>query len=179
MYSGCSGLQIAYLSGTEAQQQPAPAHSFSAKDVAELKTSLLSTPNFRGVDILLTSPWPRDVGTYANSAVSVLFPGFHKGLPFCLLWQITLFECLRKLGVKTGKADALVLQRRRTEGKGICETSGHFICPCHFLSVFLFISFSIGQVVWFFLSLDFEGIASFVSNLIVLMFLNRSDFQMI
>ncbi|NWZ73865.1 C19L1 protein, partial [Acrocephalus arundinaceus] len=68
VYSGCSGLQIAYLSGTEAQQQPAPAHSFSAKDVAELKASLLSTPNFRGVDILLTSPWPRDVGTFANSA---------------------------------------------------------------------------------------------------------------
>lgn len=129
MYSGCSGLQIAYLSGTEAQQQPAPAHSFSAKDVAELKMSLLSTPNFRGVDILLTSPWPRDVGTFANSAVSVLFPGFHKGLPFCLLWQFTLSECLRRLGVKTGRADVLVLQRRRTEGRGICETSQHFICP--------------------------------------------------
>ncbi|NXJ25154.1 C19L1 protein, partial [Dicrurus megarhynchus] len=68
VYSGCSGLQIAYLSGTEAQEQPVPAHSFSAKDVAELKMSLLSTPNFRGVDILLTSPWPRDVGTFANSA---------------------------------------------------------------------------------------------------------------
>ncbi|NXG17895.1 C19L1 protein, partial [Grallaria varia] len=68
VFSGCSGLQVAYLSGTEAQEQPAPAHSFSAKDVAELKTSLLSTPNFRGVDILLTSPWPRDVGTFANSA---------------------------------------------------------------------------------------------------------------
>ncbi|XP_051655644.1 CWF19-like protein 1 [Manacus candei] len=68
VFSGCSGLHVAYLSGTEAQEQPAPAHSFSAKDVAELKTSLLSTPNFRGVDILLTSPWPRDVGTFANSA---------------------------------------------------------------------------------------------------------------
>uniref|UniRef100_U3KEF0 CWF19 like cell cycle control factor 1 n=1 Tax=Ficedula albicollis TaxID=59894 RepID=U3KEF0_FICAL len=68
VYSGCSGLQIAYLSGTEAQQRPAPGHSFSAKDVAELKSSLLSSPNFRGVDILLTSPWPRDVGTFANSA---------------------------------------------------------------------------------------------------------------
>ncbi|XP_058666639.1 CWF19-like protein 1 isoform X1 [Ammospiza nelsoni] len=68
VYSGCSGLQIAYLSGTEAQQQPEPAHCFSAKDVAELKTSLLATPNFRGVDILLTSPWPRDVGTFGNSA---------------------------------------------------------------------------------------------------------------
>ncbi|KAM6265431.1 CWF19-like protein 1 isoform 2-T2 [Porphyrio hochstetteri] len=68
LYSGTSGLQIAYLSGTESQDEPAPAYSFSAKDVTELKTSLLSTPNFRGVDILLTSPWPRDVGTFGNSA---------------------------------------------------------------------------------------------------------------
>ncbi|KFV69332.1 CWF19-like 1, partial [Dryobates pubescens] len=68
LYSGASGLQIAYLSGTEAQQEPAPAYSFSAKDVAELKTSLLSTPNFRGVDILLTSPWPRGAETFGNSA---------------------------------------------------------------------------------------------------------------
>ncbi|NXD78378.1 C19L1 protein, partial [Halcyon senegalensis] len=67
LYSGTSGLQIAYLSGTESQDEPAPAYSFSAKDVAELKTSLLSTPGFKGVDILLTSPWPRDVETFANS----------------------------------------------------------------------------------------------------------------
>ncbi|KFQ26910.1 CWF19-like 1, partial [Merops nubicus] len=66
-YSGTSGLQIAYLSGTEAQEEPAPAYSFSAKDVVELKMSLLSNPNFKGVDILLTSPWPRDVGAFANS----------------------------------------------------------------------------------------------------------------
>ncbi|XP_010118350.1 PREDICTED: CWF19-like protein 1, partial [Chlamydotis macqueenii] len=68
LYSGTSGLQIAYLSGTESQDEPAPAYSFSAKDVAELKASLLSTPDFKGVDILLTSPWPRGVGTFANSA---------------------------------------------------------------------------------------------------------------
>ncbi|NXN91198.1 C19L1 protein, partial [Rhinopomastus cyanomelas] len=68
VYSGASGLQIAYVSGTEAQSEPAPAYSFSAKDVAELKVSLLSTSNFKGVDILLTSPWPRDVGAFANSA---------------------------------------------------------------------------------------------------------------
>lgn len=72
LYSGTSGLQIAYLSGTESQEEPAPAYSFSAKDVAELKTSLLSNPNFKGVDILLTSSWPRDVGTFANSPVSFL-----------------------------------------------------------------------------------------------------------
>uniref|UniRef100_A0A8C8SC16 CWF19-like protein 1 n=1 Tax=Pelusios castaneus TaxID=367368 RepID=A0A8C8SC16_9SAUR len=66
IFSGASGLQIAYLSGTESLSQPAPACSFSSKDVTELKTSLLSTPKFKGVDILLTSPWPRDVGNFGN-----------------------------------------------------------------------------------------------------------------
>ncbi|XP_006119667.1 CWF19-like protein 1 isoform X2 [Pelodiscus sinensis] len=66
IFNSVSGLQIAYLSGTESQSEPAPAYSFINKDVAELKTSLLSLPNFRGVDILLTSPWPRDVGNFGN-----------------------------------------------------------------------------------------------------------------
>ncbi|XP_072197050.1 CWF19-like protein 1 isoform X3 [Excalfactoria chinensis] len=67
LFSGTSGLQIAYLSGTESQDEPTPAYSFSSKDVTELKSSLLSTLNFKGVDILLTSPWPRDVESFANS----------------------------------------------------------------------------------------------------------------
>lgn len=67
LFSGTSGLQIAYLSGTESQDEPTPAYSFSSKDVTELKSSLLSTPSFKGVDILLTSPWPRDVESFANS----------------------------------------------------------------------------------------------------------------
>ncbi|NXA42390.1 C19L1 protein, partial [Eudromia elegans] len=67
VFSGSSGLQIAYLSGTEPRHEPALACNFSKKDVAELTTSLLSDPGFRGVDILLTSPWPRDVGNFGNS----------------------------------------------------------------------------------------------------------------
>ncbi|XP_062436560.1 CWF19-like protein 1 isoform X2 [Rhea pennata] len=67
VFSGTSGLQIAYLSGTESQEEATPAYSFSSKDVTELKTSLLSIPKFKGVDILLTSPWPRDVGNFGNS----------------------------------------------------------------------------------------------------------------
>lgn len=75
LFSGSSGLQIAYLSGTESQDEPTPAYSFSSKDVTELKSSLLSTPDFKGVDILLTSPWPRGVESFANSPVSLLFCG--------------------------------------------------------------------------------------------------------
>ncbi|XP_077692478.1 CWF19-like protein 1 isoform X4 [Eretmochelys imbricata] len=66
IFSGTSGLQIAYLSGTESLSEPAPAYSFSSKDVSELKISLLSTPKFKGVDILLTSPWSRGVGNFGN-----------------------------------------------------------------------------------------------------------------
>ncbi|XP_078530119.1 CWF19-like protein 1 isoform X2 [Lissotriton helveticus] len=66
LFTGASGLQIAYLSGTESHSEPAPAYSFTGKDVASLKTSLLSQSNFKGVDILLTSPWPKDVWNYGN-----------------------------------------------------------------------------------------------------------------
>ncbi|XP_062987361.1 CWF19-like protein 1 isoform X2 [Elgaria multicarinata webbii] len=67
VFSGASGLQVAYLSGTESAAEPAPAHCFSAKDVADLKSSLRSSSKFRGVDILLTSPWPKAVETFGNS----------------------------------------------------------------------------------------------------------------
>ncbi|KAH0620177.1 hypothetical protein JD844_020181, partial [Phrynosoma platyrhinos] len=66
IFSGASGLQIAYLSGAESKQEPTPAHCFSAQDVADLKASVLSTSKFRGVDILLTSPWPKGIETFGN-----------------------------------------------------------------------------------------------------------------
>lgn len=108
--------------------------------MAELKTSLLSTPNFKGVDILLTSPWPRDVGTFANSAVSVLFSG---GMVFqlnltkdCLsrccgsLGYWAMSECLRKLRVKKGQQMFWFFREEGPMGRGICEISGWFICLC-------------------------------------------------
>ncbi|KAK9409247.1 CWF19-like 1 [Crotalus adamanteus] len=67
VFSGASGLQIAYLSGAESTEDPAPAHCFCAKDVTDLKTSLQSTSEFKGVDILLTSCWPKGVEIFGNS----------------------------------------------------------------------------------------------------------------
>ncbi|XP_069619506.1 CWF19-like protein 1 isoform X1 [Ranitomeya imitator] len=69
VFTGVSGLQIAYLSGIESSSEPAPAYCFTAKDVTSLKTSLTTNSKFRGVDILLTSPWPRDVWNYGNAPV--------------------------------------------------------------------------------------------------------------
>uniref|UniRef100_A0AAR2L0T6 CWF19-like protein 1 n=1 Tax=Pygocentrus nattereri TaxID=42514 RepID=A0AAR2L0T6_PYGNA len=67
IFTGASGLQIAYVSGREAQQEPAPAHCFTAKDLTSLLTPLVSSSKFKGVDILLTSQWPRGVWQYGNN----------------------------------------------------------------------------------------------------------------
>ncbi|XP_073477381.1 CWF19-like protein 1 isoform X1 [Aquarana catesbeiana] len=71
VFSGASGLQIAYLSGIESSSDPAPAYCFTAKDITSLKMSLLSNSKFKGVDILLTSPWPKDVWNYGNPPTDV------------------------------------------------------------------------------------------------------------
>nr|XP_033808024.1 CWF19-like protein 1 [Geotrypetes seraphini] len=67
LFTGASGLQIAYLSGIESQNEPSPAFGFTAKDTTSLKVALTSNSKFRGVDILLTSPWPKDVWNYGNN----------------------------------------------------------------------------------------------------------------
>uniref|UniRef100_A0A672HVK9 CWF19-like protein 1 n=1 Tax=Salarias fasciatus TaxID=181472 RepID=A0A672HVK9_SALFA len=61
VFTGVSGLQIAYVSGREAQRDPAPAHCFTREDLSALVTPLTGGSRFRGVDVLLTSQWPRGV----------------------------------------------------------------------------------------------------------------------
>ncbi|XP_030642353.1 CWF19-like protein 1 [Chanos chanos] len=66
-FTGASGLQIAYVSGREGLQEPAPAHCFTPKDITALINPLASNSKFKGVDILLTSQWPRGVWQYGNN----------------------------------------------------------------------------------------------------------------
>uniref|UniRef100_A0A671MBM5 CWF19-like protein 1 n=1 Tax=Sinocyclocheilus anshuiensis TaxID=1608454 RepID=A0A671MBM5_9TELE len=81
IFTGASGLQIAYVSGREAQHEPALSHCFTSKDITALVAPLLSNSKFRGVDILLTSQWPRGVWQYGNSPVRVVYfllkPRYH------------------------------------------------------------------------------------------------------
>ncbi|XP_040030290.2 CWF19-like protein 1 isoform X2 [Gasterosteus aculeatus] len=67
VFTGMSGLQIAYVSGREALQEPAPAHCFTSKDLSALVAPLTSGSKFRGVDVLLTCQWPRGVWQYGNA----------------------------------------------------------------------------------------------------------------
>ncbi|XP_068163064.1 CWF19-like protein 1 [Antennarius striatus] len=66
VFTGASGLQIAYVSGREAGQEPAPPHCFTPTDVAALLAPLTGSNKFRGVDVLLTSQWPQGVCRYGN-----------------------------------------------------------------------------------------------------------------
>ncbi|XP_056131910.1 CWF19-like protein 1 [Lampris incognitus] len=67
VFTGASGLQIAYVSGREALQDPAPAHCFTPNDLSALVSPLLNNSKFKGVDILLTPQWPRGVWLYGNT----------------------------------------------------------------------------------------------------------------
>lgn len=59
LYTASSGLKIAYLSGVEKVTDDNKSVSFNELDVICTKNSCLKgQPSFRGVDILLTSPWP-------------------------------------------------------------------------------------------------------------------------
>lgn len=60
LYTASSGLKIVYLSGIEGAS--CKAIRFDEQDVVSIRNSCLKgQPSFRGVDVLLTSPWPEDV----------------------------------------------------------------------------------------------------------------------
>ncbi len=68
---GSSGLSVAYLSGLDGTKG---SHNndthFTLKDVDALRIPLQSDSKFQGVDVLLTSPWPKGVEKYGANVVS-------------------------------------------------------------------------------------------------------------
>ena len=67
MYTGSTGLQVAYLSGVEGLKH-SPTH-FTVEDVQALQLPLVSDSKFKGIDILLTSQWPKGVEKYGSAVV--------------------------------------------------------------------------------------------------------------
>jgi hypothetical protein len=63
LYISSSGLKIAYVSGTESNSSESNEPcTFNEKDIVSVRDSCLrGQPSFRGVDILLSSPWPKDI----------------------------------------------------------------------------------------------------------------------
>ena len=63
IYTGASGLTVAYLSGAEGPNSSLA--SFDGSDIDALRMPLVSNSQFKGVDVLLASPWPKGVEKYA------------------------------------------------------------------------------------------------------------------
>ncbi|XP_029051713.1 CWF19-like protein 1 [Osmia bicornis bicornis] len=59
LYTASSGLKIAYISGTEDNSSETKVTCFNEGDAMAVKQACLKgQPSFRGIDILLSSPWP-------------------------------------------------------------------------------------------------------------------------
>ncbi|KAH9519188.1 hypothetical protein Btru_074929 [Bulinus truncatus] len=66
-FTGSSGLQIAYLSGFESSTGKGDDCTFTAEDCYSLIAPITSDPNYKGIDILMTSQWPKGVEKYGSS----------------------------------------------------------------------------------------------------------------
>lgn len=60
-----SGVQIAYLSGVDKSEAPEDGCHFSQDDILALE-SQCQDESFKGLDILITSCWPRSVSQFAS-----------------------------------------------------------------------------------------------------------------
>ncbi|XP_036363456.1 CWF19-like protein 1 isoform X2 [Octopus sinensis] len=67
VFTTSSGLQIAYLSGRQCDTN----YGFTVNDVDDLINSVSSSKQFKGVDILITSQWPKGVEKYAGDVEGV------------------------------------------------------------------------------------------------------------
>lgn len=125
VFTGASGLQLAYVSGREALQEPAPAHCFTSKDLSALVASLTGSSKFKGVDILLTSQWPRGVWHYGNNPVTLS--------SWCILVTMVTVSGIwfskRSFGVRVaGSGHKVVWKRLHCQPRWQTETAVPLCC---------------------------------------------------
>ncbi|GAB1609733.1 CWF19-like protein 1 [Argonauta hians] len=68
VFTTSTGLQIAYLSGIPSSNE---IYGFTKNDVNDLLESVTSSKGFKGVDVLITSQWPKGVEKYARDVEGV------------------------------------------------------------------------------------------------------------
>lgn len=74
-----------YVSGSQKKDSD-PGVGFTMDAVKALEVQLLNSPNFKGVDILLTSQWPKGVEQHAAALVRVFqFPILEKKIRLFVL----------------------------------------------------------------------------------------------
>ncbi|XP_035824397.1 CWF19-like protein 1 [Aplysia californica] len=68
-FTGSSGLQLSYLSGLEATAgSKGDECTFTTADAKSLISPVANDSSFKGVDILITSQWPKGVEKYGSSS---------------------------------------------------------------------------------------------------------------
>ncbi|OAD59303.1 CWF19-like protein 1 [Eufriesea mexicana] len=76
LYTASSGLKIAYISGIENNSSEKKSIYFSESDVVSIKQACLKgQPSFRGIDILMSSPWPAGVTNLDPNKPSFKYDG--------------------------------------------------------------------------------------------------------
>lgn len=71
LFTTTSGLKLVYVSGTEVESGGSSHHSFTEEDIESLRNICVrGQSNFRGVDILITLSWPKDIMLGDKSSVS-------------------------------------------------------------------------------------------------------------
>ncbi|XP_059168516.1 CWF19-like protein 1 [Physella acuta] len=66
-FTGSSGLQLAYLSGLESSSDKGDNCTFTAEEAKSLVAPIMADTNFKGIDIFITSQWPKDVEKYGST----------------------------------------------------------------------------------------------------------------
>lgn len=88
LFSVSSGIKLTYVSGIEGE--PSQDHTFTPSDITTVRdVCLRGQPSFRGVDILATSSWPKDVMNLDKKALTVSKQS--AGLYQIRIWPISLF----------------------------------------------------------------------------------------
>ena len=82
LYTGSSGLTVAYLSGLDGAARGGDDTHFSADDMDALRLPITANAKFAGVDVLLSTVWPYGVEKYATAVVS--------GLEGFIVWKENL-----------------------------------------------------------------------------------------
>lgn len=76
LYIATSGLKIAYISGIENDTKEFKAICFQKSDVVSIKNACLKgQPSFRGIDILLSSPWPKGITNLDPNKPDIKYQG--------------------------------------------------------------------------------------------------------
>jgi hypothetical protein len=70
LFTTTSGLKVVYVSGTESDKSS--HHTFTKEDIESLRNICVrGQSNFRGVDILITLSWPKDIMLGDKSSVQI------------------------------------------------------------------------------------------------------------